>query len=651
MAYFIGTPNNDTYSGGSGNDGINGLGGDDVLDGGGGQDTVFGGDGHDWLDGGTGIDTLGGGLGNDTFVVDDAGDVVLEGANQGVDLVRASVSFSLAGRQIEYLTLTGAAHIDAIGNGLNNLLIGNTGNNVLDGGIGNDIMAGGLGDDTYIVDAIGDNVSENYGEGVDTIRSSVTYSLFGRAVEYLTLTGDASINATGNGLNNLMTGNAGNNVLDGATGKDILAGGLGDDTYYVDNTGDNVAENHLEGADTIYSTVSYSLFGRAVETLILTGSAHLNATGNGLNNVLTGNSGNNALDGGAGNDVLNGGTGNDTLTGGSGNDSYYLTTTGDVVVEAASGGTDTVFTSYNYFMEGLGVQWVENITLLANAGSIHAAGNALNNVLTGNKGDNALSGADGNDTLIGGLGNDTYYVEQTGDVVIENPGQGNDTLITYVTYSLADLPAIETIDIGHARPVGATGNDLNNEMSGNNSHNFLDGGFGDDTMTGRLGHDTYYVDSAGDVVIEAEGGGVDQVVTGLSYSLGAWVENLTLTGAADVNGNGNDRGNVLIGNDGANVLDGRQSIDTLNGGWGNDTLTGGTGADTFQFSTGSSNDQILDFQGSAGDRIDVYAYTGGASNPALVSQSGADVLIDFGGGNTVLILTDTVDNVVPYIFW
>jgi serralysin len=84
-----------------------------------------------------------------------------------------------------------------------------------------------------------------------------------------------------------------------------LDGGLGNDVYYVDDIGDNVINEQLTGGtDTIFSSVNYSLSGRYVENLTLTGTSNLTATGNTLSNVLTGNSGNNILDGGYGADVL-----------------------------------------------------------------------------------------------------------------------------------------------------------------------------------------------------------------------------------------------------------------------------------------------------------------------------------------------------------
>ncbi|EGF89884.1 hemolysin-type calcium-binding repeat 2 copies family protein [Asticcacaulis biprosthecium C19] len=638
MAYFNGTPDNDTYTGGAGNDGITGVGGDDVLSGGDGLDTLFGGDGHDWIDGGDGDDIMGGGLGDDTFVVDSAGDTVLEGTNQGIDLVRASVSFSLAGRQIEFVTLTGAAHINATGNGFNNLLTGNSGNNLLDGGAGSDILTGGLGDDTmtggdgddiFYVDSAGDLVFENSGEGADMVVSSVSYSLLGTGLEHLTLSGAANLSGKGNQRANVLTGNSGNNALDGDAGNDTLTGGAGDDTYYINSKGDVVVENHYEGHDSIVSSVSYSLFGRAVEDLSLTGAGHLTAKGNSLANALTGNSGNNVLDGS---------TGKDTMSGGLGNDTYYVNSSYDLVNEASGQGFDRVYSNATFSLAG---QFAEAL-FLTGTGNTDATGNTLGNLLVGNSGNNELDGMGGADTLQGGDGDDTYYLGlDKNDVVIEAVGGGNDTIHTGLrSFTLVGLEVENLRMRGDSRE--GFGNDLDNWITGNGYNNFMYGGAGNDTldggaahdvMTGGTGDDVYYVESLNDVVVEDADSGIDWVMGGNSHPLFANVENLTLLNDNAVNATGNGLDNRLEGNTGNNVL------------------TGAGGADLFVFLQDSGADRIADLNGAEGDRINISAYTGGVANPAMISQVGADVLIHLGDGNTVLILTDTVDNVAPYIVW
>ncbi|TPQ48794.1 hypothetical protein C2U72_21865, partial [Prosthecomicrobium hirschii] len=302
----------------TGFNGIDGTGNtlDNAITGNGGGNSLSGGDGNDTLDGGAGNDTLVGGLGNDTFVVDTISDSLVETAGQGTDTVQSSVTWTLA-TNFENLTLTGSGNINGFGNSVGNVIVGNSGNNSIDGGTGADTMSGGAGDDTFVVDDIGDVVSENANEGTDTVQSSIDYTLTAN-VENLVLTGIADIDGTGNGLANTITGNSGANslagaggndtligdggvdTLDGGTGVDSMEGGTGDDLYIVDDTNDLAVETDgtsTGGVDTVEASASYTL-GSYIEKLVLTGTGNISGTGNDLDNTITGNSGNNTIDGG-----------------------------------------------------------------------------------------------------------------------------------------------------------------------------------------------------------------------------------------------------------------------------------------------------------------------------------------------------------------
>lgn len=267
----------------------------------------------DTLIGGTGRDPMRGGAGDDIYIVNAAGQRVEEISGEGTDAVFSSVSFSLARQDIENLTLMGSSAINATGNGLANVLTGNAGANRLDGSAGADTMAGGAGSDTYVVDDLGDRVLETAAAGVDTVLSSVTFSLARQHVENLTLTGTAAIDGAGNTLANVIKGNAAANRLDGSTGADTLMGGAGDDLYIVDDAGDRVIEASGAGLDTVNASVSFSLAGQHVENLNLVGRAAIDGTGNGLANRIVGRDGANVIDGMLGADRLTGGAGADTF--------------------------------------------------------------------------------------------------------------------------------------------------------------------------------------------------------------------------------------------------------------------------------------------------------------------------------------------------
>ncbi|MEP9401705.1 calcium-binding protein [Sphingomonas sp. VNH70] len=553
---------------------------------------LTGNSGNNVLDGGAGADTLRGGAGDDSYIVDDAGDAVIENAGEGIDTVRASVTYTL-GANIENLILTGSA-ANGTGNALDNVLTGNAaantllgldGNDTLDGGAGADTLNGGAGNDTYVVDNSGDTIVEAAGGGTDTVRASISYSLSGQQLENLVLTGTANLNATGNGMANSLTGNSGNNVLDGLVGADTMAGGLGNDTYVVDNAGDVVIEAAGEGTDSVQASITYTL-GANVENLVLTGTAAISAFGNALANSLTGNAANNTLDGGAGDDVMAGGLGDDR---------YFVDSVGDRIVEANNAGTDTVLASVSYSLAG---QFLENLTLTGTA-NLNATGNGLANVITGNAGNNVIDGGFGNDVMAGGLGDDTYYVDSTGDVVQEANNAGNDTVLSWVSYTLAGSFIENLTLLGQLTNTNATGNSLNNVLTGSGGNNIIDGGLGADTMIGGNGDDIYYVDNSGDIVVENASQGTDTVISSVGFTLaGSHIENLTLTGSLSTYANGNGLDNVLVGNAGANTMNARGGADLIDGGLGADILTGEAGADSFRFSTALGNgnvDTITDF--------------------------------------------------------
>src|SRR5204862_6133142 len=116
--------------------------------------------------------------------------------------------------------------------------------------------------------------------------------------------------------------------------------------------------------------------------------------------------------------------------------------------------------------------------------------------------------------------------------------------------------------VGGAYDDTLIGSDANNDLFGRGGNDTLDGGLGADKLQGGVGNDTYYVDNSGDVIVENAGEGTDSVFSSISWTLGSNVENLTLTGTANINATGNSAANVLSGNSGANVLSGGAGNDT-----------------------------------------------------------------------------------------
>jgi Ca2+-binding RTX toxin-like protein len=584
------TGNNIIEDVGGGNNKIFGLQGNDFLGGGSGNDTLDGGAGNDTLDGGAGKDTLAGGAGDDVYRIDVDLDSISEASGQGIDEVLSVVSYKL-GSNLENLSLQSGAALGQ-GNELNNRIAdvgvlatdnkleGFAGNDTLDGGLGADTLVGGKGNDIYIIDNLGDSVTEVTGEGMDTIWSSLVSTeidgvLGGGQVENLVLL-QGAVQGSGNSLANVITGNDGNNSLNGADGNDTMIGGKGDDTYVVSQAGDRIVElaGLFAGFDTVTAFVDYTLAAN-LERLALAGSA-VNGTGNAFNNDVLGNAVGNKLAGAAGSDFLFGDGGNDTLDGGTGND-------------ALNGGVG-------------------------------------DDSMLGGAGDDFFGDTAGTDTLVGGAGNDFYFITDAGDKIVELAGQGIDTVM--INFAVGSYALAENVEHASLTVLaGSTvilGNGLNNQIGGDNGDDTLDGGLGNDTligvggndrMIGGKGDDTYSVSSVGDVVVETGGlaGGRDTVITAIDFTLSADVENLRLGGAA-VNGVGNAGANVvtansnhlnsfLLGMDGNDTLSGRNGDDTLLGGSGIDLMSGGDGDDVYEVD--SSGDRVVELAGgdSGVDRV------------------------------------------------
>ncbi|GGY57381.1 calcium-binding protein [Pseudoduganella albidiflava] len=693
-------------TGNAGNNALAGSSGNDKLDGGAGNDTLDGGAGNDTLDGGSGADALAGGDGNDQYVVDDAGDVVTENtaAAGGTDTVATTLASYTLGAGVEKLVRTGTAAFTGIGNALDNDMTGSAGNDRLEGGAGNDtlrgnggsdVLAGGIGNDAlylgtgsatvdggegtdtlYLARAIGEYSRASSGSGLtltgpdgEVVRASnVERFSFagGTPVDLATLTVSASPvsqQLTGTAQADQVNGGTGNDTLDGGAGIDTLAGGTGNDTYVIDVAGDRINELADQGVDTVHANLTVRgatyVLADNVEHAIVTSTAAVNLTGNGLANQLTGNAAANTLIGGAGDDTLDGAAGADRLDGGAGDDTYTVDTSGDKVIELVDGGRDTVLSKSAVLtlavnVEDLRYTGTQKATLTGNAsdneivngnGGGRLSGMAGDDTLVGGTGADSLVGADGDDvlqagggadTLDGGAGDDTavldgargaWTITRTADRTLELSSGGVKVLARDVeNLTFAD----GTLAFG-ALIVSGTATSWSDALAGTDGADVMNGLAGADTMTGLAGDDTYLVDNVDDKVVEAASGGVDTVeiaiaAANVTYVLAENVEHATVTSKSAVSVTGNGAANKLTGNAGINTLSGQDGNDTLDGAAGNDVLNGGEG-----------NDSLLG--GAGNDKLD-----GGAGNDMIDGGAGTDVMSG-GAGDDVYIVDIAGDRV------
>ncbi|MEA2879785.1 MAG: hypothetical protein QOF14_4981 [Hyphomicrobiales bacterium] len=591
--------------------------------------------------------------GDRTTLTDAAGTDTINAAAITTDLnidLTAGATSTIAGRVVTISAGTvienvygGDGNDTLTGNGAGNMIQGGHGNDsvnggdgadTLDGGLGADTLIGGSGDDTYVIDA-SDVAIENAGEGTDTVEVSFTYTLLSNFENLTLLDEGGAIDGTGNALDNVMSGNAsanllvggdGNDTLNGRAAADTLIGGLGNDVYYVENAGDVVIENGLEGTDTVIASIDYALTANVENLTLAEGTGPIKGTGNSLANRIVGNSSNNALDGA---------TGDDTLMGGAGDDTYYVHDASARIVEQSGSGADTVVADVDFELPAN----VETLVLVGSAtyGAVHTPGlgaasidaefpvgtsdDLAGKVLVANAAmASVLAGGLGNDLLVGGhmaasilsggFGNDAYVVFNAHDIVHESAGAGDDTVYARVDYVLPDN--VETLYLLGSATHGS-GNDHGSVLVANPEHSStLTGGTGADlfvgahsvasTLIGGSGDDVYVIFNSDDVIQESQNGGNDTIYARADYTRPTNVETLYLVGSA-THATANDDGSTLVANS--------ELASVLTGGAGNDlfvgsraaasTLTGNAGNDTYIIF--NSQDAIVEAAGGGEDTV------------------------------------------------
>ena len=321
------------------------------------------------------------------------------------------------------------------GTALSDRLRGAGGNDRLDGRGGIDTLDYGAATAAVSVDLTAQRAQDGQG-GIDTVLGFE--NVLGGAGADILRGGVPANRLFGGAGNDTLDGRAGNDTLDGGEGTDRLLGGAGNDVYILDATADVVLEFANQGIDTILTTRARLALMANVENATATNGGRHALIGNTLDNLLTGNAGNDTLSGGDGRDTLDGGAGIDRLVGGRGNDTYIVTV-GDVVVEDANQGLDTVIvrTGTAYTL-GTNLEILE----LAGATLLNGTGNAAGNLLQGNAGANRLEGLDGNDVLAGNAGDDTLVGGSGADNL--QGGQGSDQF-RYLAADDSTLALTDTI--------------------------------------------------------------------------------------------------------------------------------------------------------------------------------------------------------------
>jgi Ca2+-binding RTX toxin-like protein len=692
---LIGGTGNTTILGGNGNESIVGGSGNVSLAGGSGNDTIdAGGNGNDAIGAGSGSTTIYGGGGSDTIYAGSGSDLIYAG-DGGTALAPTQV-FAWTGSS----TIYGGAGFDQLmgGSGTDNLIAG-PGTSTLLGGTGTEIMYAGTGQ-TLVVAGRGSDTLYG-GSGTDTLQGSTGQTVFVAGSGNETINGGTGTNTYmfNAGFGNIELANAtpadrfwfgsGINPADLTLSATIAANGQIALLIEGNGSGSITIDGGLDGAIPKFAFASSST-ALTLDQLMLLSSSYANTvtgpngdlvfSANGSDtlvggagndsiyawnggNILTAGTGNqwlcahggsNLLTAGSGNDTLVSAGGSSTMVGGTGNTTFVVNTANDLIQAQATGtNSNTVLASVSYVSP-------DNIQNLILTGSDNLVGTSsyAGNTVTANSGNDTLIAGNGVATLVGGSGNDTFVVNNANDVVQAlSSGHNANTVMSSVSYV---MPAnVQTLMLTGTADLTATGSDAGGTLIANSGNDTLIAGAGLVTLVGGAGNDTFVVNNAADLIqVIPTGTNTSTAQSAVSYSLAdsaQGVQNLTMTGTADVTATGNNLNNIITANSGNDVLSGGagndtliagSGADTLIGGSGVNTLYGGSGVDTYVMAFGMGSDTVIDSFGLGG----IVSLQGGLTFADLTAvRQGNDLLLTIKGTSGRMLITGYYAN--PAATW
>lgn len=529
------------------------------------------------------------------------------------------------------------------GGAAGDFLYGGTGNDTLTGHVGNDTLTGGSGDDTYVynlgdgMDTIyetsGDNDALRFGSGILPSQVTLSRNIYSyNSEENITFSVPNPNQSQSENQYNLLHLKNYFNANSNANRIDRIEFENGTVWTYAD----------IKAKVFVTPTESGEFIRGFVENDVIDGlGGNDNIRGLSGDDILKGGAGNDVIEGGKGNDILEGGDGNDSLTGygivggddfgadiepgndtlygGAGDDAMfggygadiYLFGPGDGFDKAQDDGEDNLVDTLRL---GVGVL-PEHVklygsTLVIDESRTQIEFSGIERIEFDNGAGPVWLAADIEahkepsivNAMSGTADNDTFIVDNGSDTITEAFNAGIDTVLASTTYWLPTN--VENLTLTGPLYIDAYGNDLDNVIIGNIGDNYISGGAGNDTMSGGDGNDTFIVDSVNDVVTENANEGTDSIISQVSYTLGANIENLTLnnkystyTVVNSLSATGNNLDNVLT---------------SPTGGYNWVTLDGKGGADTMVISTTIDNNVIV-YIDNPGDRIvrNTYAMTQG----------------------------------------